>query len=77
MSIEVVNVCKDNILRVKFGGIYKEMQFLIFLLVFFVVKLRIIQFVFGVFNGWKYGLFKLVFVYVLYVQFNKGYVRDM
>lgn len=66
MSIEVANVCKDNTLRVKLGGIHKITRFSRPLPVSLVVKPRTIQFVLAALNGWKYGLFKPVFVHAPY-----------
>ena len=76
MSIEVGNVCKDNTLRVKLGGIHKDTRFSVALPVSLVLKPRTIQFVLVALNGWKYGLFKPVFVHAPYVPSKKGYVRD-
>ena len=66
MSIEVANVCKDNTLRVKLGGIHKITRFSRALPVSLVVKPRTIQFVLAALNGWRYGLFKPVFVHAPY-----------
>lgn len=76
LSIEVANVCKDNTMRVKLGGIHKDTRFSVALPVSLVVKPRTIQFVLAALNGWKYGLFKPVFVHAPYVQSKKGYVKD-
>ncbi|KAJ7362121.1 hypothetical protein OS493_013212 [Desmophyllum pertusum] len=63
MSIEVANVCKDSTLRVKLGGIHRVTRFSRALPVTLVVKPRTIHFVIAVLNGWKYGLFRPVFVH--------------
>lgn len=76
MSIEVANVCKDNTLRVKLGGIHKDTQFSHALPVSLVLKPRTIQFVLAALNGWKYGLFKPVFVHAPFVQPKKDHVTD-
>ena len=76
MSIEVANVCKDNTLRVKLGGIHKGTRFSHALPVSLVVKPRTIQFVLAALNDWRYGLFKPVFVHAPYVQPKKRYVTD-
>lgn len=66
MSIEVANVCKDSTLRVKVGGIHKITRFSRALPVSLVLKPRTVQFVLTALNGWKYGVFKPVFVHAPY-----------
>lgn len=65
MSIEVGNVCKrkEDTLRIKVGGVHRITRFSRAIPVSLVVKPRTIHFVLSALNGWKYGLFKPVFVH--------------
>ncbi|XP_022806873.1 uncharacterized protein LOC111343937 isoform X1 [Stylophora pistillata] len=71
MSIELANVCKNETLRVKIGGIHRVTRFSLALPISLVLKPRTIRFSLSVLNGWKYGLFKPVFVHSRYGHGSK------
>lgn len=63
MSIEVANVCENETMRVKLGGIHRVTRFSRALPISIVLMPRTIQFSLSVLNEWKYGLFKPVFLH--------------
>ena len=63
ISVEIGNVCRDDAMKVKLGGIHRAATFSRELPISLVVKPRTIHFVLAVLNQWEYGLFKPVFMH--------------